>query len=1252
MCKNSKRYPIYGTDLFYDFSFGKADFKKLIHNITLAFSPSEALLVIELIKSIGFRTSTLASLSISLEDVKEVSMHKDIIDATNILIHSTERSFNTGQISESEKFQQSIDLWNNVTSYLRSEILTSFQGIDRLNSVYMMAFSGARGNLNQVRQLVALRGLIADPIGRVLDVPIRSNLKEGLSLTEYLISCYGSRKGVIDTAIRTAHAGYLTRRLVEVGQTILIRSQDCQTQRFINFTALYDMNGKVLVPLHVRVLGRVVAKDVPSLRLLSGTLIGWKQQQQIKQAETYELAIRSPLMCESGDGICQLCYGWDLSNYELVGLGEAVGILAAQAIGEPGTQLTMRTFHTGGAFSGESSDFIIASATGKVHYTNRPRGYFVHTRWGSVALFTQTAGIITISNINRLDIPRSTILFVREGTMVTQGQVLGERLSLNSLTDSSMSIEERRIESISDGQIIYKRHPFMNDILYQGIVIVHGLSFSWEVFFYGYKKNWFALGDYFKQFTYVNPLLCRSDSNGIVTGIHKNFYDSLGSIYTSTRYTFLTSSLLLPITRQYFNVDLSFKQIHYIQDYWKVSNCAGFDYLSFVFKNFINFTNYNFNIFFTDHITIKNQRYQNSVISLISILYKYNFVISCNDKFMKNLDKVQDNNLFIQGCFGILKLKRQFVRLPEDLLQFENIFYPFQNELLSNEIQHTKGWVFKTKKPLARIRGWVRLSSKRIYLKPISLTLNIRSLKTIKWCMVNSLTYQIYSDKFYMQELIYNRSFSVMSRLFGFEFPQVQGNYFKSLLDSRYYIDVFVRRLQFAKDRWIYPNICFDNCFIKFFLPTVQFSIVPFRSSNLTLSINSPKKQYKIGWYQAYEFYTVQTMNTFNNIKTQSLLTYGKTVTRETPIAWILKINKQGGEFNYFRRTLNLINYKHLISYKINSNKMKNLPEMGSIIYEGTRYSFGHSTWNGVIFDTTETILTFRKADMLTTPLKERLFVHDGDNIQKGQILTTFKVQQVSVSDITQGLPRVEKILEGRRLIRRLLTKKWQQLITNHNCFDEFSNNTSTIDDYTTGLQKYNILRNESYSLFDKKLKLAELVLFDMQQIVLREVQLVYKGQGVQIDDKHIEIILRNLTSRIKIVECGNTNFLPGELIYPSQLRVLSNILPSYALEDIEIVPAFIGLSGCGRGSSSFIAASSFQNTRKVLSAAVINHSSDWLRGLKSHVILGSRIPAGTGTAFTLNIPFCFDLPKPQWYTTQMDLKSLEFSLKKRRRRM
>ena len=495
MMKKQKRYSMYGPDIFYNFPFGKSDFKKLVHNITIMFSQSDALALLELIKSLGFQTSTRASFSISLEDVKEVPIHNNIIRSTSALIHSTERQFTIGQISESERFQQSIDLWNNVTSYLRTEILMAFQGVNRLNSIYMMAFSGARGNLNQVRQLVALRGLIADPLGRVLDVPIRSNLNEGLSLTEYLISCYGSRKGVVDTAIRTAQAGYLTRRLVEVGQLILIRAYDCQTTDFIALRALSDSQGKVIVPLYARSLGRTLARNVKMLNLKRNEIIGWKYQYLIKRNDLTTISIRSPLSCENLNGVCQSCYGWNLSNNDIVTLGEAIGILAAQAIGEPGTQLTMRTFHTGGAFSGEASDFILAPQTGSVRYVIQPKGYFVHTRWGNIALFTQTTGIMSIDSKKRIDIPTNTILFVREGCPVIQGQVLGERLAQFTSEDVLQTTQERQIHSVCDGQIVCKHHLLTDRQKYQGMSIVQGLYVGKHLMVNQQFGGWFSIGD-------------------------------------------------------------------------------------------------------------------------------------------------------------------------------------------------------------------------------------------------------------------------------------------------------------------------------------------------------------------------------------------------------------------------------------------------------------------------------------------------------------------------------------------------------------------------------------------------------------------------------------------------------------------------------------------------------------------------------------------------------------------------------------
>src|SRR6476469_2831035 len=241
----------------------------------------------------------------------------------------------------------------------------------------MMAFSGARGNISQVRQLVGMRGLMADPQGEIIDLPIKTNFREGLTVTEYIISSYGARKGLVDTALRTADSGYLTRRLVDVAQDVIIREIDCGTQRGIPLRSMTD-GDRVLIPLKDRLFGRVVAEDV--VHPQTGEVIAPRNQdlsddlcQMIAKANVEEVVVRSPLTCEATRSVCQHCYGWSLAHAHMVDLGEAVGIITAQSIGEPGTQLTMRTFHTGGVFTGEMARQVRASYEGTIRYAKRLR---------------------------------------------------------------------------------------------------------------------------------------------------------------------------------------------------------------------------------------------------------------------------------------------------------------------------------------------------------------------------------------------------------------------------------------------------------------------------------------------------------------------------------------------------------------------------------------------------------------------------------------------------------------------------------------------------------------------------------------------------------------------------------------------------------------------------------------------------------------------------------------------------------------
>ena len=222
----------------------------------------------------------------------------------------------------------------------------------------MMALTGARGNLSQVSQLVGMRGLMADAQGQIIDLPIKSNFKEGLSVTEYIISSYGARKGLVDTALKTADSGYLTRRLVDVAQDVIIREEDCHTNKSIKLTAIMD-GDEVIVPLEDRLLGRTVAQDIldkdGNVIVTKNTTVNREDLAKIKELKLKEVDVRSTLTCELEYGICQKCYGWAMTTQKLVDIGEAIGIIAAQSIGEPGTQLTMRTFHTGGVFKGSGA---------------------------------------------------------------------------------------------------------------------------------------------------------------------------------------------------------------------------------------------------------------------------------------------------------------------------------------------------------------------------------------------------------------------------------------------------------------------------------------------------------------------------------------------------------------------------------------------------------------------------------------------------------------------------------------------------------------------------------------------------------------------------------------------------------------------------------------------------------------------------------------------------------------------------------
>lgn len=609
--------------------------------------------LLENLKNIGFTYATQAGISLGIDDLKIPLTKKNLISDAEIQIQIAQLHHEQAYLTGIEKFQQLIDTWHRTSETLKQNVVQYFKSTDVFNPVYMMAFSGARGNISQVRQLVGMRGLMSDPQGEILDFPIKSNFREGLTLTEYIISCYGARKGLVDTALKTANSGYLTRRLVDVSHHIIVCDFDCKTQRGIIITNLFE-NEKIIVPLKNRLIGRLLAEniysDVKNIVVVNNSssetpvaLLGKqaKEKQRLKslqsftlnkrfhrafnsntynikqirknrakvfalfynlaynyffqseihikqekstffqnsmqlslssinlnqqvpefyltefnsakvflsyqnlffaQAENnfkqifkidpeyikytnkllcrlkhiylfalrYELIaprnteispnlaskiatlknqvlVRSPLTCEIKDSVCQLCYGWSLAHGKLVSLGEAVGIIAAQSIGEPGTQLTMRTFHTGGVFSGDIMSEILAPFDGRVEFQDSLQGVLVRTSHGKIAFLTKVSGELKIQQIENSNlltsknkqettspfssdatrdkpltktikifkIPPLTLLFVRNHEYVPKSQIIAEFSSI--LAETSQRIQANYdLKTQIQGEVFFK----------------------------------------------------------------------------------------------------------------------------------------------------------------------------------------------------------------------------------------------------------------------------------------------------------------------------------------------------------------------------------------------------------------------------------------------------------------------------------------------------------------------------------------------------------------------------------------------------------------------------------------------------------------------------------------------------------------------------------------------------------------------------------------------------------------------------
>ncbi|TWI34277.1 DNA-directed RNA polymerase subunit beta' [Paracoccus sulfuroxidans] len=417
----------------------KKDIQNVIDTVYRYCGQKESVIFCDQIMGLGFREAFKAGISFGKDDMVVPPNKWELVEETQDQVKQFEQQYLDGLITQGEKYNKVVDAWSKCNDRVTDAMMKTIAAVhkdekgaeEEPNSVYMMAHSGARGSTSQMKQLGGMRGLMAKPNGEIIETPIISNFKEGLTVLEYFNSTHGARKGLSDTALKTANSGYLTRRLVDVAQDCIIREHDCGTERAITASAAVN-DGEVVSPLSERILGRVVADDVlvpgeDVVILRKNEVVDERKADEIESAGVQSVRIRSALTCESEDGICALCYGRDLARGTLVNIGEAVGIIAAQSIGEPGTQLTMRTFHIGGIAQGGQQSFLAAAQDGTIAFENENT---LENANGELIVMSRNMQLHVMGPageaLSSHKLFYGSKLFVREGDAVVRGQKLFE----------------------------------------------------------------------------------------------------------------------------------------------------------------------------------------------------------------------------------------------------------------------------------------------------------------------------------------------------------------------------------------------------------------------------------------------------------------------------------------------------------------------------------------------------------------------------------------------------------------------------------------------------------------------------------------------------------------------------------------------------------------------------------------------------------------------------------------------------------
>nr|AEX94836.1 RNA polymerase beta' subunit [Maianthemum stellatum] len=1303
--------------------------KRLISRLIDHFGMAYTSHILDQVKTLGFQQATATSISLGIDDLLTIPSKGWLVQDAEQQSFILEKHHHYGNVHAVEKLRQSIEIWYATSEYLRQEMNPNFRMTDPSNPVHLMSFSGARGNASQVHQLVGMRGLMSDPQGQMIDLPIQSNLREGLSLTEYIISCYGARKGVVDTAVRTSDAGYLTRRLVEVVQHIIVRRTDCGTIRAISVSPRNGVTEKIFVQT---LIGRVLADDIyMGIRCIAARNqdIGIGLANRFITFRAQPIYIRTPFTCRNTSWICQLCYGRSPTHGDLVELGEAIGIIAGQSIGEPGTQLTLRTFHTGGVFTGGTAEHVRAPSNGKIKFNE----YLVHptrTRHGHPAFLCSIDLYVTIDSrdiIHSVNIPPKSLILVQNDQYVESEQVIAE-IRAGTSTFHFKERVRKHIYSESEGEMHWSTDVYhAPEYTYSNVHLLPKTS-----------HLWILAG-------------CPCRSSIVSFSLHKD-QDQMNvhSFSVDERYSSDLSITKDRVRHKLLDPSGTRKKDREILDYSRLDRIISNGHWNLIYPSILqensDFLAKRRRNRFLIPLQYDQEREKELIPSFgISIEIPINGILRRN-----SILAYFDDPRYRRKSSGITKYgtaEVDSIVKKEDLIEYRGakefspkyqmkvdrfFFIPEEVHILpgSSSIMVRNNSIIGVDTQLAlntntrsRVGGLVRVERKKksIELKIFSGDIHfpgetdkisrhsgilippgtekknskeskkkskngiyvqrITPIKKKYFVLVRPVvTYEIADGinlaKLFSQDLLQekeNVQLRVVNYILYGNGKSIRGIYHTSIqlvrtclvlnwdqekngsMEEVHASFVEVRandlirdfiRIELVKSTISYtgkrydtagsgliPDNGLDRTNINPFYSKVKIPLVTQHQGTIGTLLNRNKEGQSLRILSSFNCFRVGPFNgsKYNNVAKES--------NPITPIRGLL-----GPLGTIVPKIVNFYSSYHLITHnQILLNKywlLDNFKQTFQVLevlkyclIDENRRIYNPSPWNNIILnpshlnwcflhynycEETSTIISIgqficenisifkygphiKKSGQIIIVHVDSLIIrsakpylatpgatvhgHYGETLSEGDTLVTFIYEKSRSGDITQGLPKVEQILEVRSIgsISMNLERRvegWNERIPR-----------------VLGIPWGFLIG-------------AELTIVQSRISLVNKIQKVYRSQGVQIHNRHIEIIVRQVTSKVLVSEDGMSNvFLPGELI-----GLLRAERAGRALDEAICYRAILlGITRASLNTQSFISEASFQETARVLAKAALRGRIDWLKGLKENVVLGGIIPVGTG---------------------------------------